>query len=183
MSIGNLYFLHNSLVEYVCDTIYHGDPVNTKTLTIVALVVLVGGGAAYLRLSQNNAKRSMKNAQDAVTKNNEIRSTNDARLNHVSRYVPYTKAAFDAAVGKKRVYFFYAAWSPDSKAAEEDIMGSVNGIPKDVVLFKTNYDTEAELKQRYTVTRENTFVWVDDAGNALKKWSGSGTVELIDNTK
>lgn len=96
-------------------------------------------------------------------------------------YVPYTKAAFDAAKGMQRVLFFHAAWCPTCKAANADLTAKQNDIPKNVVVFKTDYDNEVVLKRQYAVSYQHTFVLVDAGGKALKTWSGGALTEILAN--
>ena len=51
-------------------------------------------------------------------------------------------------------------------------------IPEDVVIFRVDYDTEEELKEKYGVTYQHTFVVVDTEGEAVTKWNG-GDLEMI----
>ncbi len=44
---------------------------------------------------------------------------------------------------------------------------------------KTDYDTERELKKKYGVTYQHTFVQVDAQGNQIKKWGGSNTLSAV----
>ena len=51
------------------------------------------------------------------------------------------------------------------------------------MLFKTDYDSEKELKKQYGITYQHTFVYVDKDGKQIKKWSGGAIDDLIANTK
>jgi thioredoxin-related protein len=46
-------------------------------------------------------------------------------------------------------------------------------IPENVNLLKVDYDNSSELKLKYGVTMQHTFVLVDAKGEMIKKWSGS----------
>ncbi|MFK7603689.1 thioredoxin family protein [Deinococcus sp. SM5_A1] len=106
--------------------------------------------------------------------------TMDAKMVH---YTSYTKAAYDDAKGMKRVLFFHATWCPSCKAANADIVGKLDEIPADVVIFKADYDKEVALKKQYGITAQHTFVLVDDSGKALKKWAGGKLSTIISKTK
>ena len=84
---------------------------------------------------------------------------------------------------KKRVLYFYATWCPTCSVANEDFTVNAARIPQDVVIFRTNYDSEVELKRKYAITYQHTFVQVDENGNELAKWNGGGLTELISNLK
>jgi len=119
----------------------------------------------------------IEKTQDSMTKENTTMDKSQ------SRYMPYSKSAFDAARGKKRVYFFHAPWCPTCVPADKSFSENESSIPEDVLLFKTDYDSSDELKKRYAITYQHTFVLVDDDGNAVKKWNGGGLEELIANTQ
>lgn len=104
----------------------------------------------------------------------------DAKMVH---YTPYTKAAYDAAKGMKRVLFFHATWCTNCKAADADITGNLGKIPADVVIFKTDYDKEVALKKQYGIVSQHSFVLVDDSGKALKKWAGGKLSTIISKTQ
>ena len=71
--------------------------------------------------------------------------------------------------GEKSVLFFHAAWCPmcqqkDQKLAE---LYSSQKIP--VKTYRVDYDTSDSLKQLYGVGMQDTFVLIDENGDALKK--------------
>lgn len=105
-----------------------------------------------------------------------------AMIAKTGSYLDYSAANFAANQDKKRVLYFHAQWCPICKVANADFQANLDKIPADVVLLKTDYDTEGTLKKQYGVTYQHTFVLVDAAGNALKKWNGGGINELIANT-
>ena len=96
-----------------------------------------------------------------------------------SRYVPYAQPSYDAASPKKRVLYFHATWCPICKVIDEELTEKSDQIPSGVVVFKTDYDTEKDLKTRYGVTYQHTFVQVDAEGKKVTAWSGGGIDELL----
>lgn len=98
-------------------------------------------------------------------------------------YIPYDEALFADAVDRRRVYFFHASWCSSCRAADSALRSNRELIPSDVVVFRTDYDANRELKQRYAVTYQHTFVLVDAAGNALRTWSGGDIDLLLENTR
>lgn len=83
----------------------------------------------------------------------------------------YSATAFEQAGDAKRVLFFHASWCPSCIASEKAIRSL--SLPADVKVFKVDYDSSAELKQRYGVVRQDTFVQVDQQGNKIKEWNGN----------
>ncbi|NJK44318.1 MAG: thioredoxin family protein [Pleurocapsa sp. SU_196_0] len=96
-----------------------------------------------------------------------------------SGYVEYSQKAFDSAVKMKRVLFFAASWCPSCRGADKDINSKLKTIPENLVIFKTDYDSQTALKTKYGITSQHTFVYVDAKGAALKKWSGGGLAEIV----
>jgi thiol-disulfide isomerase/thioredoxin len=82
------------------------------------------------------------------------------------QYTDYYDGAIEETAGTK-VLFFHAAWCPKCRALEEDILA--NTIPDNVTIFKADFDTATDLRQRYGVTLQTTIVYVDDDGDALAK--------------
>ena len=50
-------------------------------------------------------------------------------------------------------------------------------------MFKTSFDTETELKKKYSITYQHTYVQVDAAGNAVATWNGGALDALLANLK
>ncbi|WP_425147281.1 thioredoxin family protein [Deinococcus sp.] len=98
-------------------------------------------------------------------------------------YEVYTKQAFDAAQSRQRVLFFHATWCPTCKQTNADIVSHLKSIPANLVIFKTDYDSETALKRQYGITYQHTFVLVDASGKALKKWAGGDLAEIVANVK
>jgi thioredoxin 1 len=94
-------------------------------------------------------------------------------------YIEYSKVAFDKAAGQKRVLFFAATWCPSCRSADKDINANLKTIPATVMIFKADYDLQTELKTKYGITHQHTFVYVDKTGKAIKTWSGGGTAEIL----
>ncbi|MCL4199769.1 thioredoxin family protein [Patescibacteria group bacterium] len=150
------------------------------TFLIAALVIIIAGGAYVYSRSTPNSRTDITPTPEITPVYNEVATGTPQKM---SRYVTYSKAAFDAAKGKRRVYFFHAPWCPTCRPADAEFQAKAESIPDDVVLFKTDYDSAADLKKQYNVTYQHTFVMVDDAGREVSKWNGGGINELITNTK
>lgn len=104
-----------------------------------------------------------------------------------SWYTAYSPEALAAATvgNQKAVIFFHASWCPTCKAASEDFQANIDKIPGDVTILKADYDTETELKKKYGVVMQDTFVQIDSTGKELSKWNsgGEGVKTLLANLK
>lgn len=67
-----------------------------------------------------------------------------------------------------RLLFFHAPWCPQCRMIENDIKDQ--GVPDGVVVLKVDYDSNTELRKKYGVTLQTTFVKVDKDGNELSKF-------------
>lgn len=75
------------------------------------------------------------------------------------------------------VLFFHASWCPSCSAADKGISAGV--IPENLSILKVDYDSSTDLRKKYGVVAQHTFVQVDADGNEIKKWVGGTSVEDI----
>jgi thiol-disulfide isomerase/thioredoxin len=180
---------------------------NKKALTTLGIVVgllLVGGGIFAYTNNQNNKKDQEKMAMakkaetEAMMKKDEAAamekdkmasaetamSKDDAMSKHGS-YV--TLADYNKDPSKyadtKKVYFFHASWCPICQGIEKEINADMTKIPAGVTLIKTDFDSSTELRQKYGVTTQYTFVQVDNNGNETAQWSATSLAKAIDGIK
>lgn len=123
--------------------------------------------------------------KDTTTSANNQELTAQGPTTQTSNYVEYTPTIIRelANQGKKVVLFFHATWCPTCKAANEDILNRLDEIPEDIVIVKTDYDTYTELKEKYNITYQHTFVQVDGDGNQITIWNGGDLDEIIAKVK
>ena len=76
------------------------------------------------------------------------------------------------------VLFFNATWCPTCHEAEQTLKSS--SIPEDLTVVAVDFDSSQDLRERYGVTTQHTFVQVDADGNELGKFSGSTTVDEVE---
>lgn len=80
------------------------------------------------------------------------------------------------------VLFFAADWCPTCQTTLKDIDANgarMNGITVVVV----DYDNAADLKKRYGVTTQHTFVQIDAEAARVAIWNGGGVDVIVQNTK
>jgi thiol-disulfide isomerase/thioredoxin len=95
-------------------------------------------------------------------------------------YREYSKSDFEKSGEEYRVYFFHASWCGLCKSADSELSAQMNRIPDNVVVYKTDFDSEKKLKKNYGVFSRHTYVLVDKSGNEITQWSGGGIDELMD---
>ncbi len=94
-------------------------------------------------------------------------------------YELYDAAKLAMAETGDVVLFFKASWCPSCRAVDADIKANMAAIPKGLTILEVDYDKQTELKAKYGVTYQHTFVQVDSKGNQISKWSGSATFSDI----
>lgn len=174
---------------------------NNKVIIAVVLVVLLGaGGFFFVTQQKNDMQQAMTQDETAMAEDtsmsDEKKVTDENMMEDGdtagdtmtdSRYVEYTKAAFDQAGDKKRVLFFYASWCPTCRPADAEFQAKKDEIPDDIAVFRVNYNDpetdegEKALAKKYGITYQHTYVLVDEDGNEIKKWNGGQLIELLTN--
>jgi len=137
--------------------------------------------------TNSDTEESMGSAAEPVVTAEQMREeTETSILQNPSsgQYVEYDPNAIaDAATNGQAVLFFHAAWCPTCISANADITSRASEIPAGLVIFKTDYDTFKDLKKKYGVTYQHTFVQVDADGNEIAKWNGGDLDEIMKNVK
>lgn len=92
--------------------------------------------------------------------------------------VAFTTEAAAQALAKEQtvVYFFAATWCPDCLATYKDIKANFSKLPMNLTVVFVNYDKSPDLKKKYGITAQHTFVVIGAMGEKKKVWSGSTTV-------
>lgn len=94
-------------------------------------------------------------------------------------YEKYNTDRIQAVTTDKIILFFKASWCITCKKVDQDIQKNKNNIPENTTLLEVDYDNSSELKKRYGVTTQHTFVQIDKDGNMIKKWSGGSTLDSV----
>jgi len=68
------------------------------------------------------------------------------------------------------VLFFHADRCPTCNEAEKNFLES--GIPEGLTILKVNFDTERELRQKYAILSQTSYVLIKPDGTMIKRWVG-----------
>ena len=138
-----------------------------KSRTLIITVLLILSLGAFV-LIQNNKDAAVTNESVSDTESSEKLTTSSMPVDQSPGvYTEYSEAAFNNASGKK-LLFFHAPWCRQCQMIEADIVQ--NGLPANVNVFKVDYDTSIELRKKYEVTLQTTFVNVANDGSLIKKY-------------
>ncbi len=181
---------------------------NQKLLVgIVALVIIAGGIGIYsssnsktetVEVKENLVMDESKESEAMLLKEKEtamVAKENSAMeqqkdtgtmtpktdtMMKVGSYEAYSPEKIGVASATHDVVlFFRASWCPTCRAVDGDIKAHLKEIPASLTILDVNYDNSADLKKKYGVTYQHTFVQVDAQGNLIKKWSGSPTLAAL----
>ncbi len=143
--------------------------VNSKiTLGAIAILLIVGGG--YV-IATSKKTTDTKVASTTASPTTTPSATTESSPKAAGIFTDYDSAKLANASTSDVVLFFSAPWCPTCK--EANIAFNANTPPGGLTLLKVDYDSATELKKKYGVTYQHTFVQVDASGNLIKKWSGS----------
>ena len=78
------------------------------------------------------------------------------------------------------VLFFAADWCPYCQADLKDINANGSRLDK-VNVVVVDYDKSADLKAKYGITVQDTFVQIDSKGAKLAIWNGGGVDGILTN--
>jgi thiol-disulfide isomerase/thioredoxin len=96
-------------------------------------------------------------------------------------YVSYEQGSGMIDSDKVTVLDFYASRCPSCRAAHKNIVAESNQLPKNLQILNVDYDTNKDLRDKYWVTSQHTFVLVDRNGNKIKSIQWLNHVsEIID---
>lgn len=83
-------------------------------------------------------------------------------------YEALNVGSLEVALGNKNIIlFFHADWCPTCQATDTEIKQRITELPEDAVIFKTNFDTETKLREKFEITSQHSMVIIDK-NNALQ---------------
>ena len=147
-------------------------------LSLLVVVIVVLGGAALVVTMSGNPKDTSSTAKDThkdstisdmpSTQTEETQEPQQSPASEAIKgsYVGYSEQAFTEASSQTRILFFHAPWCPQCRSLDESI--KQQELPDNTVIFKVDYDTNQNLRQKYGVTLQTTLVRVDDKGEKVK---------------
>lgn len=91
-------------------------------------------------------------------------------------YGEYSQNRVGAQGYDKTILFFYAPWCSECRAFEQAIKSSA--IPAGVQILKVDYDKRQDLRQKYGVRTQSTFVRLKDGSSNV--WVGYGKDKSVD---
>lgn len=150
---------------------------NKKVFVAIGVFVLLTGAVFLFTNNSTDENEVVSNTVSQPTEQenaNVIEETNTGQQQELATadsglgYIEYSDQALADSSGSNRVLFFHAPWCSVCNFYEGQI--EEQGVPNDVTILKIDYDSEDELKDRYNVTTQSTFVLLDEGGNIENSW-------------
>lgn len=166
---------------------------NLRTVVLAGALVLALAGCASPSAGDMASATTSAPMKDAASPTTRLQSAeprdpvaaasaeNDEAASGPGSYIALADYLADQAAyaGTDVVLFFNAEWCSTCKVARDNIEGNPGSIPPDLTIVAVDFDNAGDLRQKYGVTVQHTFVQIDAVGNELAKWSGSVTAGEI----
>jgi thiol-disulfide isomerase/thioredoxin len=158
---------------------------------IAVIVIIVASGGVYwsnkakdekaMIEKQTMEQAEMEKENAMMDKSSDSAMMKDEQVMMKSgSYEPFAPSKIAlASASRDVVLFFRASWCPTCKAVDTDIKAHLKDIPENLILLNVDYDNSTDLKKKYGVTYQHTFVQVDSQGNLIHKWSGSQNLAAL----
>lgn len=135
-----------------------------KKIGIILIFIALGSGAiAYTALQNDDNSQATSKNNNASQSNNQEAAINEAQApldtSIKGSYVNYSEDTLANAEGQK-VLFFHAPWCPQCRSVEAGIES--DGVPNGYTIIKVDYDSNQELRAKYDVRLQTTFVKLDE---------------------
>jgi len=171
-----------------------------KKIALAALTVLLAAGAAsaqaggtMMKSDKPGTDGAMMKADQAPPAGTMMKAADPARFADPmdssaynvkpfgKQVVAFSTEAAAQALAKQQtvVYYFAATWCPDCQATYRDFQANFSKIPMNLTVVFVNYDKSPDLKKKYGITMQHTFVVIGSQGEKKKVWSGPATVSDI----
>ena len=137
-------------------------------LALSAIIVLGGCSQAN---SSSDAMSSAKSPSSAT-------SHSDSASQSYITYDQY-QASKDKYADSKVVLFFNAKWCPACRTINEALTSDPGKIPAKTTVVSVDYDQHTDLRQRYGVTTQHTFVQIDTNGEKTRQWVSTSVDALL----
>lgn len=134
-------------------------------LIITGFIGLVFIGTAVLLTSDSKSPEASVSTPSPSTTIDESNNPS-SKTKGGGNYTSYSETALAADTGTK-VLFFHAPWCSQCRQIESGI--NKDTVPNGVIVYKVDYDSSQDLRNRYGVTLQTTFIVLNQDNEALKK--------------
>lgn len=143
---------------------------NHIIITSIITATVVGGVVAAVLLLRPQAPANESTTQQGTSQKAPGQSgSSDSKQSSgsaqpanpaVGRYADYVDGNTMEHAYRKTILFFHASWCGDCQAFDKVLSEGL--IPAGVQILKVDYDSRQDLRQKYSVAKQSTFVELDD---------------------
>ncbi|MFE7225128.1 thioredoxin family protein [Nocardioides sp. NPDC057577] len=151
---------------------------NSRLIAALALLCLVVAGCGSAGTDAADTAAPPDSSMSASMSASSAAETPMDESACAGRYVDYSETAVAEECYTDTILFFHASWCPECRAFEKAIESGT--VPKKAQILKVDYDSDTDLRKKYEVTIQSTFVRVDATGERVKLWSGYGQDKSVD---
>jgi thiol-disulfide isomerase/thioredoxin len=151
------------------------ESLNKRPLAAVLILGLIGA-VIYLLATSNSSGSTSESPTNPQNTSVAVEPAESS-----DQYISYEtyQNSGDAYTDTNVVLFFNASWCSTCKKARDNFESSLDQFPPDLTIVVVDFDENVDLKKQYGVTVQHTFVQINDQGEELKKWSGSVSVDEV----
>lgn len=142
--------------------------------------VKLTNGTGFTSINQiNGVYEKLTQSLNATNNSRAISSSSTTAPVIKGAYQTYSPELVANAENSSIILFFNASWCPTCQATQRDINSKLSLLPDNFLLLSVDYDKYTDLRKKYGITYQHTFVHVDTAGNMIKKQTGLNDLESI----
>lgn len=160
------------------------------TLSILASLVLVAGGYVMrdVLCPPISAAIEYCSIQGKKLLNQDASEPDDRKPGQLAdtteigpRYYEYSPRSLELAhqLSDTVILYFWAPWCTTCSTLDLEIEKNPEIIPQDAVVLRIPYDTAADLKKKYAVTIQHTFVLLNKNNEALNLVVGGDPADVL----
>ena len=146
-------------------------------LPLALSAVIVLGGCSQAPSSSDTMSPAM--SPSGAMSPSAAMSHSESASRSYTTYDQY-QASKDTYADSKVVLFFNATWCPACRAINEALTSDPGKIPARTTVVSVDYDQHTDLRQRYGVTTQHTFVQIDSQGEKVRQWASTSTDALLE---
>jgi len=149
---------------------------NLKNKYLTALIIVIILIVTYFTVFSKNVEQE---SIDAIIVWEIMTDSNWDNNEYVNAKWIYTEYSDSLLANAKWdiVLFFHATWCPPCKAADKNL--SWSDIPEWLTILKLDYDANIDLRKKYWITTQHTFVQVNNKWGMIEKWIWSRDLESV----
>lgn len=129
---------------------------------------------AYLAMGPEEKTTNQASTQKPTTSDTaqlpvQQQNQNQQNNTQLGTFTDFDEATFASAKGS-RILFFHAPWCFQCREIEKDIKANLSQIPAGTTIYKIDYDSNQDLRKKYGVKLQTSFLKFDADGKVIKNF-------------